>query len=151
MPSPEDLDKLYGLASPTVTATLSFTKEDHKPQTLLIGKQRGDKAEYFAKLASAPAVFAVKKDIRDALEQSSLGLRPLQLWQLGADVSGGLGVQKEGQEYRLKRDERNWKIVEPSEAAAMPALVQPMVTDLASLRSERFEAHAAKDKDLETY
>ena len=68
----EDLDKAYGLAKPALSATVSFTTKDKKPQTLEVGKQRGDKPEFFAKLDSSPAVFVVKKELHDALDQNSL-------------------------------------------------------------------------------
>jgi hypothetical protein len=144
-PTKDDLDKRYGLASPAASATVTFAKADKPAQTLLLGKQRGDKPEYFAKLASKPEVFVVKKEIRDALEQNSLAYRPLQLWQVPPDEIAELRLQKEGQEYRLKHEGPAWKIVEPFEATAVPGLVLPMVDDLAGLRCERYEAHAAKD------
>src|SRR5947208_1072514 len=53
----EDLEKVYGLEKSALTATVSFTTKDKKPQPLEIGKQRGDKPGFFAKLASSPAVF----------------------------------------------------------------------------------------------
>jgi hypothetical protein len=143
-PKPDDLET-YGLAKPGVSATLSFTKTDKPAQSLLVGKQRGDKAEYFAKVASAPAVFVVKKETRDLLDQDSLAFRPLQIWQIATADLTGLRHQKDGQEYRLKHDSDSWKIEEPFVADAVSTQVQPMINDLANLRAERYEANVAKE------
>jgi hypothetical protein len=145
----EDLDKLYGLAKPEVSATVSFTTKDKKPQTLEIGKQRGDKPEFFAKLDSSPAVFVVKKELHDALEQNSLAYRPKQLWNIKADDITELHLQKEGQNEQLKRDGAAWRIVEPFQAAALPNQVDKIVKALTAPNCVRFEAHVAKE--LKTY
>jgi hypothetical protein len=142
---PEDFDKLYGLAKPALSATVTFTPKDKPAQTLQIGKQREGKSEYFAKLASAPGVFVVKKEVHDALDQGSLAYRPLQLWQEKAEDIAEVTVRKEGQEYRLKHEGSAWKIVAPFNADAGSDRVRPLVDELANPRAERFEAHLAKD------
>lgn len=144
-PSKDDLDKTFGLAKPALSVNLSFSKADSKPQTLLVGKQRGDKGEYFAKLEAEPAVFVIKKDIHDDLAKNSLAYRPLELWKFQADEIAELRNKKGSDEYRLKRETGDWKVIEPFNAPAVSTLVQPMVDDLAALKGERFEAHAAKD------
>jgi hypothetical protein len=143
---PEDLDKLYGLAKPALSATVTYTK-DNKPesQTLQIGKQREGKPEYFAKLASAGNVFVVKKELRDALEQNSLAYRPQQLWQLAAVDLTAVRVDKAGADYRLSRDGTTWKISGPFDAPASAEQVKTLVDDLAKLKAERYETHVAKD------
>jgi hypothetical protein len=145
----EELEPQYGLGKPALSATLTFTEAAKKPaQALLLGKQRGTKPEYFAKLADATSVFVVKKDIRDTLDQGSLAYRPLQFPTLAADEVKELRVQKEGQdEYRLARKDGAWRITAPFDAAAMPAQVQPMVDQLATLKCQRYEAHTAKEED----
>jgi hypothetical protein len=145
----EDLEKLYGLAKPEVSATVSFTTKDKKPQTLEVGKQRGDKPEYFAKLASLPAIFVVKKELRDALDQSSLAYRPKQLWNIKAEDIAELHLQKEGQNEQLKRDGSEWRITEPFQATALPNQVDKIVKALAAPNCVRFETHIAKE--LKTY
>jgi hypothetical protein len=142
-PKPDDLEKVYGLAKPALTATLTFTKSDQKPRKLLVGKPRGDK-EYFAKLDGAPGVFVIKKDVHDALAKSSLAFLPLQLWQLPPTEIAELRFQRGDDAYRLKRDGSNWRIAEPFEAATMMNSVQPLVDEVSNLRTERYEAHAAK-------
>lgn len=141
----EDLDKLYGLANPAVKATVTFTKADKPAETLLLGKQRGDKPDYFAKLASGPAVFVVKKDLHDELDKSSLAFRPAHLWQIDqADITD-LRFQKEGQEFHLKREGPYWKIVEPFEARALSTRVKEMEDSLVKPAPARYEAHVAKE------
>jgi hypothetical protein len=148
-PKPADLDTQYGLTKPAASATLTFTQAGKPAQTLLLGKQRGSKTEYFAKLVSAPPVFVVNKELHDELTSGSLAYRPLQLWQIGPDDLAEIRVQKSGQEYRLKKEGLAWHIVEPFSADALAALVQPMATEIANPRAERYEAHVAKD--LKTY
>jgi hypothetical protein len=143
---PEDLDKLYGLGpKPAQSARITFTDAKKPAQTVLVGKQRPGKPEYYAKLASGPAVFTVRKEVNDALAKSSLSYRPLQLWQMAPDDIGELQVRKGEPEYRLKRDGQAWKVSGPFEASAVAGLVRPMTEDLANLRAERYEAHVAKD------
>jgi hypothetical protein len=144
---PDDLDKLYGLGKPALSITVHFRPDAKKPdQTLLVGKEREGKGEYFAKLAGSDSVFAVRKDIHDTLDQGSLAYRPLQLPPLQAQDITEVRVQKEGtEEYRLTHKDGAWKVAAPFDAAAVPTLVQPMADELANLRAERYEAHAAKD------
>ena len=99
-------DKTYGLAKPALSATVSYTQADRKPQTLLVGKQRGDKPEFFAKLASEPAVFVIKKEVRDALAQNSLAYRPLQLWDHAPGEVVEVRVQQGGQSRQLRATSR---------------------------------------------
>jgi hypothetical protein len=143
----DDLEKLYGLGKPALSATLAFPADSKKPaRTLLVGKQREGKQEYYAKLADTDSVFAVRKDIRDALDQGSLAYRPLQLPALAREDVTEVRVQKDGEEeYRLTHKDGAWKLTAPFEAAALPTLAQPMANELADLRVERYEAHSAKD------
>lgn len=143
-PKPDELEKAYGLAKPAVSATLRFSQKDKPAQTVLVGKQRGDKPEYFAKLENAPAVFAVKKEVYEALNRSALALLPAQPWKLQADEIAEVRLEKAGAAYRLKRDGGNWRIAEPFEAAATAELVQPLIDGLTKLNSERYEAQSAK-------
>src|SRR5439155_14333132 len=78
----DQLEGLYGLAKPNLSATVTFTDAQKPAQTLLLGKQQPGKPEYFAKLDAGHEVFVVKKEIHDALERESLAYRPLELWQI---------------------------------------------------------------------
>jgi hypothetical protein len=142
---PEDLAKDYDLSKPPVSVKITFTDASKPAQTLLIGKQRPDKDEYFAKLASSPNVFVLKKAIRDTLNQDSLAYRPLEVWQIGQDDIAEVRVRKEEPEYRLKRDGQAWKISGPFEATAMTDLTRPVTEELSNLRCERYASHLAKD------
>src|SRR5262249_42201490 len=144
-PKAEDLDKQYGLAKPELTARIKFTG-DKAVETLLVGKQREGKQEFFAKRAADQGVFVIKKDLHDALERDSLTYRPLQLWQVLSDDITTVRIAKEGEdEYTLKRKEKekDWQIAGPFEAAALPATVQSMTQELAGPRGERCVAHSA--------
>lgn len=141
---PEELEGQYGLGQSALTVRLKLA--GGKAETLLVGKQNGTKPEFYAKRASDPAVFVVKKELKDTLDQDSLVYRPLQLWQvLTADITA-LRVQKEGQpEYQLAKGDKDWKLSGPFAAAAAPAQVLPLTDALAGPRAERYVEHAAKD------
>src|SRR5262249_39697907 len=143
--TPEALDKTYGLAKPALSATVTFTDAKKPAQTLLVGKQRPGKQEYFAKLASAPGVFAVRKDTHDDLDGDSRAYRPLELWRVPQDEIAELRVRKGGPEYRLRREGGAWKITGPFEAPASPEAVKPLAEQASELRAERFVAHAPSD------
>jgi hypothetical protein len=146
-PKPEELEG-YGLAKDALSATLTFAEPDKKPaQTLLVGKALPEKAnEFYAKLASRPSVFALKKEVRDALDQGALSYRPLQLWRAAADDVTGIRVRQAVQEeYRLTKKGAAWNVAGPFEATAQATLVEPMLAELAAPRCERYEAAAATD------
>jgi hypothetical protein len=147
--TPDALDRLYGLGKPALSAQITFTDAKKPAQTLQIGKQREGKPEYFARLTSAPSMFVVKKELRDALDQDSLALRPLQLWQLTEDNIKELKIQKDDPQYRLLHDGQNWKIAGPFDAPAVTDIVKPMADELSNPRCERYVAHNAKE--LTTY
>src|SRR5437870_3795673 len=126
----------------TLTAKIWFTDIKKPAQTLLVGKPRAGKPEYFAKLESSPSIFSIKKELRDALDQDSLAYRPQQLWQLKAEDIKEVRIAKSGPEYRLKQEGTSWKITGPFEATALPQLVKPVEDELSNLRCERYAAHA---------
>ncbi|HEV3257785.1 MAG TPA: DUF4340 domain-containing protein [Gemmataceae bacterium] len=144
-PTKEELDKRYGLAKPAVRATVTFTKKDKPAKSLLVGKQRDGKAEYYAKLDSDPAVFVIKKDIYTTLQQDSLAYRPLELWKVQPEQIDEVRLQKAGQEALLKRQGKTWQILEPFHATAAAEAVKPMTTELAELRAERYVANVATE------
>jgi hypothetical protein len=144
----DDLETQYGLGKPLLTATLTFRDGKKPGQTLLIGKQRKDKPDYYAKLADGDSVFVVTKEVRDSLDRPALAYRPLQLWQMPADQVAELRIKKEGQdEYRLARQEQGdgWKVIAPFQAEVQPGLARLMADELSNLRCERYEAHTVKD------
>lgn len=152
-PPAKDLEGAYGLAKAPLSATVTFAKKDKPARTLIVGKQRGDKGEYFAQVVEGASptatgkapVFVVKKDIRDTLERPSLAYRPLQLWDLRAEDVAEIRVEREGKEYRLRREGEAWKVTEPFAAPALATAVDPVVKEAATPRGERYEANAADD------
>ena len=142
---PETLEAQFGLGKPTHTAIVTPSDTKKPAQTLLVGKQRPGKTDYFAKLTSAPGVFVIKKETRDALDQDSLAFRPQQLWSLAAMNIREVKIQKSEPEYKLARDGDNWKIAGPFDAPVPAASVDKITQELASPRCEKFIAHVAKD------
>jgi hypothetical protein len=101
--TPDALDRLYGLAKPSLSAKISFSDSKKPAEVLQIGKERNGKSEYFAKLASAPSIFVIKKELRDALAEDSLALRSLELWQMPEPDIVEIQIQKDSAQYRLTR------------------------------------------------
>src|SRR5439155_12594972 len=101
--------------------------------------------EVYAKLADAPGVFAVRQAVKDAVDQSSLALRPLQLWSAGAATVTAIDIERGTGAYKLSRTESGWKLTGPFEATASTPAVQPLVDAVATPRAERYEAHKADD------
>jgi hypothetical protein len=145
-PAKEDLEGPYGLGKPALEVTVTFKDAEKPARTLQLGKARGGKPGYFAKLADAPAVFAVNNDLHNLLERDALAYRPLQLWQVPAADVTGLRVHKAGQdEYRLTRAGAGWQISGPFEATAQPDAAHGLATALAAPNCERYQTHQAKD------
>jgi hypothetical protein len=144
----DDLQTEYGLGKPLLTVTLTLRDSKKPGLTLLIGKQRKDRPDYYARLADGDSVFVVTKEIRDTLDQPALAYRPLQLWQMPAAGVAEVRIKKEGQdEYRLAREAKGegWRVTAPFQAGVQPNLVQGMADVLSNLRCERYEALIIKD------
>ncbi|HZY85033.1 MAG TPA: DUF4340 domain-containing protein, partial [Gemmataceae bacterium] len=145
-PKDADLQAQYGLGKPALKVTLTFSDKKKPARTLLVGKARGGKPGYFAKLADAPAVFAVAADLHKQLDRDSLAYLPLHLWQVFPEDVESVRVRKgkEG-EYRLTRQGAGWQVEGPFTAAALPATVQKLTNELAAPKAESYKAHDAKD------
>ena len=103
------------------------------PRTLVIGKARPGKPEYFAKLDGSPSVFGIKKDVADTLTGGSLALMPLQLWNGDAGGLSVVEVQRGSDKpFVLKHDGGSWKITAPFQANADFAAVNPLASALAA-------------------
>jgi hypothetical protein len=144
-PAPVDLDKRYGLAKLALRIELVPAKAGEKTRVLAIGKQRGDRPEYYAKLDSSPAVFAVRKDVHDSIDQSSLAYRPLTLWQVAADDVVAIVREHGDARERLERQKDKWQLTKPFQATVSSTAIEPLLNDLANLRAQRYESHVAKD------
>jgi hypothetical protein len=136
----------FGLDKPVATVTLNFAgPKAMAPRTLTIGKAREGKPEHYARLDGSPSVFAIKKEVVDALTGGSLGLLPLQLWSGSADGVKSLEVQRGSDPaYQLKQAGATWTLAAPYEAKVDNEAIIPLATAVAALKAERYEAHAAK-------
>ncbi len=130
-PKAEDLDKVYGLAKPSLTAKLFPADAKQPVQILTLGKPRGDK-ETYAHLENGP-VFVVKKELRDELDRDSLAYRPLEILHSLKDKIRELAIQKDGTEYRLLYDGKTWKLRGPFDAPALAEVAEPIADELANL------------------
>jgi hypothetical protein len=143
-PKPDDL-KNYGLDTPALTATLTFTDPATPAKTVQLGKPREGKPEVYAKLADAPAVFAVRESVKTTLDAPALAYRPLELWQVSPGDVTALEVQRGPDAYKLARAGAEWKISGPFDATAQGSVVGQMLDAVAAPRAERYEAAAPKD------
>lgn len=141
-PKAEDLAKA-GLDKPAVSASVAFAGLGKPSQTLLIGKQRENKPEYFAKLAGGTSIFVVKKETRDAIDKSSLDYRPTQLWTITPDELVALKIDRDQGGFELKREGFIWKIAKPFEAATGAGQAQSIIDALLQLKLSGYQAHAA--------
>jgi hypothetical protein len=136
----------FGLENPTATVTLNFAgPKAMSPRTLIVGKAREGKPEHYARMDGSPSVFAIKKEVVDALTGGSLGLLPLQLWSGSADGVKSLEIQRSTDPaYLLKQAGTTWTLAAPFEAKVDNEAIIPLATAVAALKAERYEAHAAK-------
>jgi len=141
---PADMEKIYGLTQPGQSVKIIFSDAKKPAETVLIGKQRdGKQQEYYARLASDPAVFVIKKESHDILDKDSLAYRPLELWKIPETDIGELRVRKDDQEFAVKRADSSWDITGPFTAKAAADQVRPMTEQAAELKCERFVAHTS--------
>jgi hypothetical protein len=144
-PKADELDKVYGLAKPNLILKVILKDAKKKGPELLVGKQRPGKQEHYAKLASDPAIFVLRKDTFEVLDRDSLAYRPLELWRLPAEDVAQVRLSGAHPEFTLKREGESWKISGPFEASASAEQVRPMTEELAAPKAERYVANAAKD------
>lgn len=143
-PTPEELDKTYGLAKPLLTVNVRLADEKKPEHVLVVGKQRPLKDESFARLDNGP-IFTLKKDLRELLEREAYSYRPSQAWQVKADDIIELRVNKEGQTFTVTKDDKTWKIGGPFSAPARTEYAESMTDELAGLKSEKYVAQISND------
>jgi hypothetical protein len=145
-PKQNDLEPQYGLGKPPITVRIEFTDKKKPAKEVQVGKARGGKGGYFARVADGGPVFAINDELHKQLTRDSLSYRPQTLWQLLPEEIESLRVAKAGhKEYVLTRSENNWKISGPFEANALGESVQKMTTDLLSPKVESYKVHEAKN------
>lgn len=146
-PKPDDLAR-FGLDSSKLSATLTF-KDGSAAKTLLVGSPREGKPEVYARWADSPLIFTIRSSLRDALDQPSLSLRPLLVWQMPPEAITGLDVKNENDAFRLARSATGWSLTVPFTATASPTAIQPLLAAATVVRAERYET--AKADDLSRY
>lgn len=145
-PKPEDLDQIYGLGKDALSATVHFSNGKKPAQTLLVGKQRPGKTDFFAKLGDGPAVFAVGKNVRDHLGHDALAYLPLQLWRVPLQTITEVSVQPEGAPaYTVKAADQGWSLTGPFDAKLAAPVAVPFLAVLAAVDCERYETLSPKD------
>lgn len=145
-PKADELEAQYGLGKPPLKVRIEFTDKNKPAKEVLIGKTRGGKGGYFARVADGGPIFAINEDLHKQLTRDSLSYRPQTLWQLLPEEIESLRVSRAGhKEYKLTRSGNDWKISGPFDANAFGENVRKMTTELASPRIESYKNHEAKD------
>jgi hypothetical protein len=162
-PKAEDLDKTYGLTSPTAKLTIGFTDAKKPAKTLTIGKARPFKDDYYAREGDGP-VLLLKKETVETLDRDSSSYRPAQAWQVAVDNVVELRLVAENTAFTLKKladntavkkkgeegepapvASRGWQLSGPFEATVKDEFVEPILEELARLKSEKYVTTAPKD------
>jgi Domain of unknown function (DUF4340) len=143
-PKAEDLEKTYGLTSPTAKLTFGFADAKKPAKTLTIGKARPFKDDFYARLDDGP-VFLLKKDTVETLDRDASTYRPAQAWQVAADTVVELRIVAENTSFTLKKKDAGWQISGPFEASVKNEFVEPIVEELARLKSEKYVTTAPKE------
>ncbi len=145
-PKQNELEAQYGLGKPSITVRIEFTDKKKPAKEVHVGKARGGKSGYFARVADGGPVFAINEELHKQLTRDSLSYRPQTLWQLLPEEIESLRVHKAGQkEYTLTRSDKEWKISGPFEAQAFGESVQKMTAELLAPKVENYIAHETKD------
>ncbi|MGH7222594.1 MAG: DUF4340 domain-containing protein, partial [Gemmataceae bacterium] len=145
-PKKNELEALYGLGKPPLTVRIAFADKKKPAQVLHVGKARGGKGGYFARLADGGPVFAINEELHKQLARDSLSYRPQTLWQMLPEEIVSLRLHKAGQkEYVLTRSDNDWKISGPFEANALTDAVRKMTAELGTPKVESYTTHEAKD------
>jgi hypothetical protein len=140
----EDLEKTYGLAKPALKAKLTFADAKTPARTLIVGKERPFKDDYYARFDDGP-IFLLKKSVREALDKDSLSYRPLTPVKFESDLVRAVTEKKEDAGFELRRADKTWKLVAPFEAGVNAEAVNPLLDELEKLKAEKIVAHEAKD------
>lgn len=145
-PKQNELEAKYGLGKPPLTVRVEFADSQKPARVLQVGKARGSKGGYFARLAEGGPVFAINEDLHKNLDRDSLSYRPQTLWQMLPEEIVALHVHKAGhKDYELTHSDKDWKISGPFEANALPDAVQKMTSELGTPKVESYTTHEAKD------
>ncbi|HTU90679.1 MAG TPA: DUF4340 domain-containing protein, partial [Gemmataceae bacterium] len=145
-PKQDELEAQYGLGKPPLKVRIEFTDDKKPAKEVLVGKTRGGKGGYFARVADGGPVFAITEGLHKQLTRDSLSYRPQTLWQLLPEEIESLSVRKAGQkEYKLTRSGNEWKMSGPFEANALGANVQKMTAELLAPKVEDYKVHEAKN------
>jgi hypothetical protein len=140
-PTPEDVEKKYGLTTPRFVVDLGFTGPGAKPRKLEVGAAREGKPEAYARLDGAGSVFAIPNSLVESLDRGAVALLPLELWSTTSDRVTAVEIRRgEDETYKLTQEGSDWKLTGPFEAPASFAEVQPLLTAVANVRAEKYDA-----------
>jgi hypothetical protein len=148
-PAPDALAQTYGLGKDALSVRVEFTDKARATPTLVLGKQRPGKADYFAKLAGSEVIFVVNAKVVTALDHGSLDWIKRDLLTLQPEsIQKIRSTPKAGGPVVLERKDRDWRVVE-SPAPAFSAdhtTMEAIVGVWSKLWAERFAAYGPQVK-----
>jgi hypothetical protein len=145
---PDQLEPQFGLGKPELTVKLIF-KDNKKPQILEIGKARGEKPGYFARLADGKSVFAVANDIHQTLSRDSLAWRSKRLLDFTSDELAKLTIKHGDQAITLEQQDKNWRLTSPTSSDVDKAVVTQLVNSLAVLEAVEYVSNKVPADQLD--
>jgi len=144
-PTPEDLDKKYGLAKPRFTVNLGFAGPNAAPQVLTVGVAREGKPEAYARLNNGN-VFSIAKAVPDALEAGAVALLAPQLWSIPDGKLKSVTVTRDkNPPYTLTETAGAWALAGPFSAVLPKATIDPTIIGLRVVNVAKYETLAAKN------
>jgi hypothetical protein len=136
---PKDL-AIYGLTRPQLRAIV--VPKGAEPKMLLVGKKA--RGSVYVKTASAEPVYLVDAGIVDDLSMEVLDLRDKQVMKFKRNDVNRIELRRKGSEPIVCiKQERDWRIVEPTREKAKNYEVDNILNKLGDLKAERFMAEKA--------
>jgi hypothetical protein len=147
-PNEAQLDKEYGLKTPSTRAVVTVTHPDKKPEKFEydFGKELEDKLNVYGKQSGRDVVFAVDKALLAPLQTGEL----LDLGVFNFDVAKVKAVKLTGWQNVVgspltleleRKDASQWTVKSPAAFNLDAAKVRSLLDALSHLRAERFISH----------
>jgi hypothetical protein len=130
---------IYGLARAWIQVIVY--PKGSKPKTLLVGK-RSEELVYI-KTLSAESVYLADAGIADDLNKGTLDLRDRQVMEFERDDVKRIELKEKDKTIVCVRQERDWRIIEPTKEKAKNYEVNDILHKLDDLEAEKFVAEKA--------
>lgn len=140
---PENL-AMYGLSQPQIQITLSI--KGFEPKTLVLGQKIGESV--YAKTASVSSVYTLDAVMFTELNKGIMELRDLQVMKFKTDDVKRMELKKKSGNIAFIRQERDWRIVEPTKEKANSYEINNILNKLSDLKTDKFLADGSSEYGL---